>query len=191
MLSVGQVRAGRPRLPPVPIRRVPSCHGQTPPCGLLARRVAGGDHDHRRARSRCCCRRCKPPARPPDAPSCLNNLHQIGIGLQNYHAVYGCFPPGCIEPAFLKSNGRQFAWSALLLPYIEQQPLYATIDFSQPCYAAANAAPAAAVVPTYLCPSTPRTSPLVQGRGATDYGGLYGENIPPHPTDGSGSPKTA
>ena len=29
--------------------------------------------------------------------SCSNNLHQIGIGLQNYHAACGCFPPGGIE----------------------------------------------------------------------------------------------
>ena len=56
--------------------------------------------------------------------SCLNNLHQIGIGLQNYHAACGCFPPGGIEPAFRVSNGRQFAWSAFLLPYIEQESLY-------------------------------------------------------------------
>ena len=102
--------------------------------------------------------------------------------MQNYHAVHKCFPPGCIEPAFLCPTPRQFAWSALLLPYIEQEPLSTAIDFSQPCYAAANAAAAATVVPTYFCPSTARPSALVQGRAATDYSGLYGENIPPHPT---------
>jgi len=37
------------------------------------------------------------------------------------------------------------------------------------------------VIPTYLCPSTPRVSQQVDGFGATDYGGLYGEAIPPHP----------
>ncbi len=117
--------------------------------------------------------------------SCSNNLHQIGIGLQNYHLACGSFPPGAIEPTFLVSGGRQFAWSALLLPYLEQQPLWEMIDFSQPCYADANARAAATVVPTYLCPSTRRTSNLAEGRGASDYGGLYGEAIPPHPTDGS------
>ena len=86
--------------------------------------------------------------------ACSNNLHQIGLGLQNYHSVHASFPPGCIQPAFMISNGRQFAWSALLLPYIEQQPLSTAIDFSQPCYAAVNAAAAATVLPTYMCPST-------------------------------------
>ena len=117
--------------------------------------------------------------------SCSNNLRQIGIGLHGYHAAHDCFPPGCIEPTHRKSNGRQFAWSALLLPYIEQVALHAAIDFSKPCYDAANAQAAATVLATYICPSTARSSPLVQGRGATDYGGLYGEAIPPNPADGS------
>jgi len=117
--------------------------------------------------------------------SCLNHLRQIGIGLQNYHAACGRFPPGGIEPTFLVSTGRQYAWSALILPQIEQESLSAKIDFTKPSYAPANATAAATVISTYLCPSTPRSSPLVQGRGATDYGGLYGENIAPHPTDGS------
>jgi prepilin-type N-terminal cleavage/methylation domain-containing protein/prepilin-type processing-associated H-X9-DG protein len=117
--------------------------------------------------------------------ACFNNLHQIGLGLQSYHLAHKTFPPGCIEPAFLATNGRQYAWSALLLPQIEKQSLYATIDFSKPCYAAANAKAAATMVSTYVCPSTPRNSPLVQGCGATDYGGMYGEAIPPHPANGS------
>jgi prepilin-type N-terminal cleavage/methylation domain-containing protein/prepilin-type processing-associated H-X9-DG protein len=117
--------------------------------------------------------------------SCLNNLHQIAVGLQGYHAATGSFPPGGIEPAFQVSGGRQFAWSAFLLPHIEQESLWAAIDFSKPSYAAANAQAAAAVIPTYLCPSRPRTSPLVKGCGATDYGGLYGEAIGSHPSGGS------
>lgn len=117
--------------------------------------------------------------------TCTNNLHQIGVALQSYHETQRSFPPGGIEPYFKKAGGRQFAWSAFLLPYIEQQTLYATIDFSRPSYDAANAEAAATIVPTYLCPSVPRSSPLRQGCGATDYGGLYGENISPHPTDGT------
>ncbi len=38
-----------------------------------------------------------------------------------------------------------------------------------------------------LCPSSPRTSPLVDGRGACDYGGIYGERItsPNNPPKGT------
>jgi prepilin-type processing-associated H-X9-DG protein len=32
-------------------------------------------------------------------------------------------------------------------------------------------------LPVYLCPSARRDSPLVEGRGACDYGGIYGERI--------------
>ena len=28
---------------------------------------------------------------------CQNNLHQIGIGLHNYHAAFRTFPPGGLE----------------------------------------------------------------------------------------------
>jgi prepilin-type N-terminal cleavage/methylation domain-containing protein/prepilin-type processing-associated H-X9-DG protein len=108
---------------------------------------------------------------------CSNNLRQIGIALHNYHANHRCFPPGGIEPRPLWPQGRQFAWSAYLLPFIEQEPLSGQIDFSVPFDDPANDAPAAVVLPIYLCPSTPRDSPRHRGRGACDYGGIYGERI--------------
>jgi prepilin-type N-terminal cleavage/methylation domain-containing protein/prepilin-type processing-associated H-X9-DG protein len=118
--------------------------------------------------------------------SCSNNLHQIGIGLQNYHATYDCFPPGGLEyrwtwdPIANKRkypNGRQFAWSAFLLPYIERESLYDRIDFEKAFDAPENAAAAAAIIPTYICPTVPRDSYQSEGRGVTDYGGINGERI--------------
>ncbi len=109
---------------------------------------------------------------------CLNNRYQIGIGLQGYHEANGHFPVGGIEPRrFPDHEGRQIAWSAFLLPYLEQQTLAVTIDFSKDFDSPENADAAAVVVPTYLCPSTTRTSLLVDGRGACDYGGIQGELI--------------
>lgn len=67
---------------------------------------------------------------------CSNNLRQIAIALNNYHSVHDVFPPGYVSrnvTASAPSNretGPGFAWSALLLPYLDQQPLYQTIDFS-------------------------------------------------------------
>src|SRR5690606_31065579 len=69
---------------------------------------------------------------------CKNNLKQVGLALHNYHDVAGQFPPALINP------GRP-AWSAavdvdftlnttgwtLLLPYIDQAPLYNQYDFNQ------------------------------------------------------------
>ncbi len=108
---------------------------------------------------------------------CSNNLHQMGIALHSYHALHRCFPPGGIEPRPYWPRGRQFAWSALILPQMEQTSLADQIDFTKPFDDPINAAPAAVVLSAYLCPSTPRTTPLHRGRGACDYGGIYGERI--------------
>jgi prepilin-type processing-associated H-X9-DG protein len=51
------------------------------------------------------------------------------------------------------------------------------LDVSKAFDAPENAAGAANVIETYLCPSVPRETLLVQGRGAIDYGGIYGERI--------------
>ncbi len=110
--------------------------------------------------------------------SCCNNLRQIGIALQGYHLANKAFPPGGIEPITpRRPQGRQLAWSAFLLTYLEQQALFEQIDFEKAFDSEQNAAAAAEVISTYLCPSVPRTSPKVDGRGACDYGGIYGERI--------------
>ncbi len=110
--------------------------------------------------------------------SCGNNLRQIAIALQAYHDVHESFPPGGIEPRLIAGpSGRQLAWSAFLLPYMEQQSLYDQIDLTKAFDSSENAAAAATVVETYLCPSVSRQSRQVDGRAACDYGGIYGERI--------------
>ena len=121
--------------------------------------------------------------------SCTNNLRQMGIGLHNYHSALGTFPPGGIEPRSPKwPSGRQFSWSLMILPYIEQQPLYQSVDTGKAFDAPENAKAAAEIVPTYLCPSTPRTKDSKTGRGPCDYAALYGQVISgvPIPTKPNG-----
>jgi len=109
---------------------------------------------------------------------CLNNLRQVGLAMQNYHDVNRYFPIGCIEPITYRTpKGRQLAWSALLLPYFEQDVLYKQIDFDKAFDSEENAEAAATVVPTYICPSVDRMSSLYEGRAVCDYGGIYGERI--------------
>lgn len=108
--------------------------------------------------------------------SCKNNLRQIGIALHNYHDAQRCLPTGCIEwrgfgaPAHF----RQFAWSAFLLPFLEQQNLHRNIDFNVPFDDPANADAASTRLPVYECP-TAKERRLV--RAQTDYGGLFGERM--------------
>jgi len=109
--------------------------------------------------------------------SCSNNLHQIGIALQNYHTAFRRFPPGGIEVRPQVPRGKQLAWSAFVLPYMGETAAYEKIDFDYPFDHDRNEAASKVVIGTYLCPSTPRDVPLIQGRAATDYGGIYGERI--------------
>ncbi len=63
---------------------------------------------------------------------CTNNLKQLGLALHNYHSAVGSFPLGSTtaysDPGVLTIWG---TWSAqsLMLPYLEQRPLYNAINF--------------------------------------------------------------
>jgi len=124
---------------------------------------------------------------------CRNNLRQIGVALHAYHAATGSFPLGCLEKRVpgLAPAGRQLAWSAELLPQLEQPALWRQIDFRLAYDSPRNATAAATPVNVYLCPSAVRTAPGREGsmvseraassssqdgyRGAAiDYGGNYG-----------------
>jgi prepilin-type N-terminal cleavage/methylation domain-containing protein/prepilin-type processing-associated H-X9-DG protein len=111
--------------------------------------------------------------------ACTANLRQIGCALHGYLNAWTYFPPGGIELRIPPSDTtkKQLAWSLYLLPYLEQQGLYNTIDLNQAFDSGRNAAAAAAVLPVYVCPSAPRQSYLLQGRGVIDYGGIHGERI--------------
>src|SRR4051812_306743 len=58
-----------------------------------------------------------------------NNLKQLIVGMHNYHSTYGRFPPGFNTPkpwidTYPDYFNGAWAWSSLLLPYVEQGPLY-------------------------------------------------------------------
>src|SRR5438874_311018 len=53
--------------------------------------------------------------------TCANNLHQIGLALHGYHDSHGSLPPGV---KFTDDPFRGMAWSARVLPYLEQDALW-------------------------------------------------------------------
>ncbi len=110
--------------------------------------------------------------------SCKNNLRQIGIALNSYHSSHRHFPIGCVEwRSGPDASKRQLAWSAFLLPYLEETALHASLDLTQAFDSSVNATAAATIVPVYICPNSSRDSHLVDGRAACDYGGIFGERI--------------
>ncbi len=71
---------------------------------------------------------------------CQNQLMQIGLAMHGYHAAWQSFPPGYLAPYATRPNrpvtdfelGAGWAWGTLILPYLEQRPVYdaANFDFS-------------------------------------------------------------
>ncbi|WP_435009190.1 DUF1559 domain-containing protein [Tundrisphaera lichenicola] len=87
---------------------------------------------------------------------CINNLKQIGLGIQNYHDVTLVFPParkGCCWGT----------WNTFLLPFIEQGNIYNAWNSSGNnaggpdgdfrYFGVANRTVANTTISTYLCPS--------------------------------------
>ncbi len=88
---------------------------------------------------------------------CINNLKQIGLALANYQDALGAYPPGYIA-ASPYSNGESdtspgWSWASMILPQLEQAPLFASINFSVPVQAAANSTAATTNLKVFLCPS--------------------------------------
>jgi prepilin-type N-terminal cleavage/methylation domain-containing protein len=115
---------------------------------------------------------------------CLNNIKQIGLGLHNYHDTHQCFPPAAIYmgTAYPASDFRDLNWMAswvtILTPFIEQQPLYDTYDFTLPADHPWNSDPAHPTtggvvnreIVTLKCPSDLPKQPAV---GPNDLLGVY------------------
>jgi type II secretory pathway pseudopilin PulG len=81
---------------------------------------------------------------------CSNNLKQIGIALRNYEEAYGSFPPAYTVDA----DGKPLhSWRTLILPYMEQKPLYDKIDLSKPWDDPANRTAYETKVSIFACPS--------------------------------------
>src|SRR4051812_41138627 len=54
--------------------------------------------------------------------SCSNNMHNLAIAMHNYHDTMGRFPSAYMDSAV--DFQENWGWGALILPYIEQQPMH-------------------------------------------------------------------
>jgi len=64
---------------------------------------------------------------------CTNNMKQIGLALHNYHSSTNSFPMGSSlnwTPSYGFGGWANWSVHALLLPYMEQTPLYSAANFN-------------------------------------------------------------
>ncbi|QDV27927.1 DUF1559 family PulG-like putative transporter [Aureliella helgolandensis] len=96
-------------------------------------------------------------------------LNQLSLALHNYHGVYGCFPPACITDA----RGRPMhSWRILVLPYMEERPLYENYDFNEPWDGPNNSLLAKQMPRMFHSPTEPQSSEFtnivaISGDGTT------------------------
>ena len=124
---------------------------------------------------------------------CSNNLKQIGLAMHNYHSVHNTLPPGTINAGMTPATGVTYTWGTaanpilnhtghmLILPFMEQQPLYDQIDFTI-CSSGLNKVGILAggwpnantplmntLIPVFLCPTDKGLQRGVLNTGSADY----------------------
>ncbi|HEY4259524.1 MAG TPA: DUF1559 domain-containing protein [Schlesneria sp.] len=107
---------------------------------------------------------------------CKNNLKQLGLALHNYHDTANTFPPGWIGQSTSTYSG--FGWNSMLLPYVDQGPLYTVLSQTgnpnMLTGLAAATAPTVKTVDSVLgalrCPSDPGAPTGIAPGGTVQFG---------------------
>lgn len=109
---------------------------------------------------------------------CKNNLKQLGIALHGYHEQVNAFPPGIVTDAAGGYLG--FGWSAMLLPSLDQGPLFTALGVNTSPFPAPASALTKTVLPVFVCPSDtgPNLNPNKGDNAKSNYRGLCG-NLDP------------
>ncbi len=81
---------------------------------------------------------------------CMNNIKMITLALLSYADDHHAFPPAYTVDA---ESNRLHSWRTLLLPYLDQQSLYESIDLSKPWNHPVNAKAFNTHLEIFSCPS--------------------------------------
>ncbi|HZZ79407.1 MAG TPA: DUF1559 domain-containing protein [Gemmataceae bacterium] len=92
---------------------------------------------------------------------CINNMKQLGLGMHNYHSVAKALPDGCHQTI---DQNWTWSWMAMILPYVDQAPLFTQA--------------------TNFAKSDPTSSYAPWGAGGAWYGLTGNSNDGPNPAQG-------
>jgi len=121
--------------------------------------------------------------------ACANNLHQVGIALQSFHAEYGHFPPGRKNPILRDDTytHQKTSWQVYCLPHIGRaevwQLMIAAYTANADSLTEPHRAPRTATIRTYQCSADPRLDYLLSQQtpyaaSLTSYVAVTGSGVP-------------
>ena len=121
---------------------------------------------------------------------CVNNLKQLGLGMHNYHSSIDCFPmaSGLTIRTGVVSTWNNWSAHAMMLPYMEQAPIYNAINFSFESRAGngdlCNITNSTGLYPKmtmFLCPSDPNAGRINTNSYYASVGTSTnaGDDVPP------------
>jgi prepilin-type N-terminal cleavage/methylation domain-containing protein/prepilin-type processing-associated H-X9-DG protein len=115
---------------------------------------------------------------------CVNNLKQLGLASHNYVSMTNSFPPGGMFPGGTSFSWRgyqgngytdwSYGWTLIILPQIEQQPVYNAYNISFGFGDPFNTTVQYTQIAGYLCPSDNRSTHPLPPYGTLNYVGNMG-----------------
>ncbi len=108
---------------------------------------------------------------------CTNNLKQLGLALMNYESSNSVLPPQqVLQFVATSSTTATLLWhnswgvTSRLIPFMEQGPMYNSINFTNKTSNASNATVVASTLTILLCPSEPNQQRYTSATGTSTYG---------------------
>ena len=94
---------------------------------------------------------------------CRSNLRALGLALHNYYDAHRTFPPGWVQLHAQADGTPGYGWQTSILPFVQQNNLYNSVDF--------NRMPAAATPLLQTAVRMYRDFSRIRGAGWNRFGG--------------------
>ncbi len=114
---------------------------------------------------------------------CKNNLKQFGLALHNYLDVYQMFPKGGVIASMgnaatqqAAARGRTLSWGAAMLPFLDQGPLFNSLNLNEWYVHPSNQAQAGTRLTVFVCPSNPDRNELKANGDNSTSGPIFGRS---------------